>query len=173
MAGRAHLETEKGAGVTVVLRDVVEADLPIFFEDQLDPVANQMAAFAPRKTFDEFAAHWRTILADGRLGKKTILFEGKVAGNIVSFETSGERLIGYWIGRKYWGRGIATRALSAFLGLITERPLHARVAKQNIASIRVLEKCGFTVCREETGSDGVDEYVFELKERFPLQRPTV
>jgi hypothetical protein len=32
----------------VRLRDVMEDDLPLFFEQQLDPEANRMAAFAPR-----------------------------------------------------------------------------------------------------------------------------
>jgi RimJ/RimL family protein N-acetyltransferase len=74
---------------------------------------------------------------------KTILFEGQVAGNLVSFVLSGEREVGYWLGREFWGKGIATRALSEFLKQVKERPLYAHVARHNIASLRVLEKCGF------------------------------
>lgn len=33
---------------TILLRDVLVSDLPIFFEQQLDPVANQMAAFSAK-----------------------------------------------------------------------------------------------------------------------------
>src|SRR5437762_1977734 len=33
------------------LRDVVEADLPVFFDFQLDPGANNMAAFTARDPF--------------------------------------------------------------------------------------------------------------------------
>jgi RimJ/RimL family protein N-acetyltransferase len=40
------------------------------------------------------------------------------------------------------GPGIATRALSAFLSRIQERPVYARVEASNTASLRVLEKCG-------------------------------
>lgn len=130
----------------IQLRDVVEADLPTLFEHQADPEANRMAAFTPRKR-DEFIVHWNKILADDTVAKKTILFNGQVAGSIVSFERDGEREVGYWIGREYWDRGIATMALSEFLDHVTARPLYAHVAKHNVASIRVLEKCGFTVSR--------------------------
>ena len=133
-------------GDEVQLRDVIEDDLPILFEHQMDPEANRMAAFTPRNEKD-FFAHWTKILADDTVVKKTILFDGRVAGSVVSFERDGDREVGYWIGREYWGRGIATRALSEFLDLVEMRPLYAHVAKHNVASIRVLEKCGFAVSR--------------------------
>ena len=71
------------------------------------------------------------------------------------------RLVSYWIGKEHWGKGVATRALAAFLHIVTERPLHARVAKHNVASIRVLEKCGFSLEREESG-EVTDKDVVEL-----------
>jgi RimJ/RimL family protein N-acetyltransferase len=148
------------------LRHVTEDDLPIFFEHQWDPDANQMAAFLPR---DEaaFMAHWKKILADPTAPVRTILFGGHVAGNVVSWVRDGKQLVGYWIGKAYWGKGVATQALSQFLGVVEARPLFAHVAKRNLASIRVLEKCGFTICVEATESldppsDGVEELVFQL-----------
>jgi RimJ/RimL family protein N-acetyltransferase len=134
--------------VNVHLRDVTEGDLPIFFEQQRDPEATAMADF-PARDRDAFMAHWAKILADPTLIKQTILFDGQVAGNVVSWEQSGERLVGYWLGRDFWGKGIATQALAAFLGHVTTRPLVAHVVKHNVASIRVLEKCGFTRSGEE------------------------
>jgi RimJ/RimL family protein N-acetyltransferase len=128
----------------VQLRDVSEDDLPIFFEHQLDQEANEMAAFTARDK-DEFMAHWARILVDETVVKKTVLFDDEVAGNVVSFERDGKREVGYWIGREYWGKGIATTALSELLGFLASRPLYAHVAKHNVASIRVLQKCGFTV----------------------------
>ena len=130
---------------TILLRDVIESDLPIFFEQQMDPVANQMAAF-PARDREAFMAHWTKILADESNILKTILFDGQVAGNIVSWRQPGEgseQEVGYWLGREYWGKGIATRALLALLDHVKTRPLYAHVAKHNLASIRVLEKCGF------------------------------
>jgi len=151
----------------VRLRDVIEADLPILFEQQLDPEANRMAAF-PARDRETFTAHWTKILGDATVTRKTILFNGQVAGNIVSFEQSGKPLVGYWIGKNYWGRGIATRALSEFLGLVPARPLYAHVAKHNVGSIRVLEKCGFKPSDQNAkpshagDGDEVEEVVMEL-----------
>jgi RimJ/RimL family protein N-acetyltransferase len=147
----------------VTLRDVVESDLPIFFEHQQEEDAVTMAAFPPR---DEkaFAAHWAKVVADESVFKKTIVFDGDVAGNIVSWERSGRRLVGYWIGKSYWGRGIATKALAEFLRHFEARPLYAHVAKQNRGSIRVLEKCGFSLYGETGSQDGVEEFIFEMRD---------
>jgi RimJ/RimL family protein N-acetyltransferase len=150
----------------VVLRDVRESDLPLLFEHQLDPDATRMAAF-PARDREAFMAHWTKILRDETVAKKTILLDGHVAGNIVSFQQSGKPQVGYWIGKDYWGKGVATRALSAFLGHVTVRPLYAHVAKHNIASIRVLEKCGFTICGEDkgfpdAGGEEVEEFILKL-----------
>jgi RimJ/RimL family protein N-acetyltransferase len=137
---------------TVHLRSVIDSDLPIFFEQQLDPVATQMAAF-PARDREAFMAHWAKIMADDNNILKTILYDDQVVGNIVSWEhpTEGsEREVGYWLGRAFWGKGIATQALALFLKQVTTRPLSAYVAKHNLASIRVLEKCGFTIVSRES-----------------------
>jgi RimJ/RimL family protein N-acetyltransferase len=150
----------------VFLREVTAADLPIFFEDQRDPEATAMAAFGARDN-DAFMAHWVTILADETVTTQTILFEGQVAGNVVSWAQDGRRFVGYWIGRKHWGKGLATQALAVFLQMEGERPLYAHVAKHNAGSIRVLEKCGFIVVGEDTVSDAhgesVEEFIFKLE----------
>ncbi|MFW5709800.1 MAG: GNAT family N-acetyltransferase, partial [Chloroflexota bacterium] len=91
-------------------------------------------------------------------------------GNIVSFAQSGEMQVGYWLGQNYWGKGIATRALTVFLDQVNVRPIYAYVAKQNIASRRVLEKCGFTICGEKGASSSADgeadgEYLLKLDAR--------
>jgi RimJ/RimL family protein N-acetyltransferase len=150
----------------VRLRDVTEADLLIFFAQQLDPEATQMAAL-PSRSRENFLAHWTRILADNSILIKTILFDGAVAGNIVCFDQLGERDVGYWLGKEYWGKGIATRALAEFLNYIDTRPLYAHVAKHNIASRRVLEKCGFIVSGEDTFFSqafgrNIEEYILEL-----------
>jgi RimJ/RimL family protein N-acetyltransferase len=146
-------ETPASTG-EVSLRDVTENDLRIFFEHQLDPEANRMAAF-PARDRDAFVAHWKRILGDDTITKKTVLFDGRVAGNVVSFEQDGKLEVGYWIARRYWGKGVATSALSAFLSLVRVRPLYAHVAKHTFASIRVLEKCGFEISAEDTGPSDV------------------
>ena len=153
----------------VLLRDVEEADLPIFFDQQLDPDANHMAAFTARNPADRaaFMEHWARILGDETITKRTILVDGQVAGNVGSFEQFGEREVGYWLGKDFWGKGVATRALWAFLREVRARPLLARVAKDNLASRRVLEKCGFTICGEDKGfsharGEEVEELILKL-----------
>jgi hypothetical protein len=75
-----------------------------------------------------------------------------VAGSVLTYEDENEKPeVSYWIGKPYWGRGVATRALLAFLKRIKVRPLYARAAKDNLASLRVLEKCGFTRIGEDKG----------------------
>ena len=150
----------------VRLRDVEPDDLPIFYEQQLDPDAARMAAFTSRDRA-AFDAHWATnVLGNPAATTRTILHDGEVAGNIGSWPQDGVRHVGYWIGREHWGKGVATRALAAFLQLVTERPLHAHVAKHNVASARVLEKCGFRREREasvEAAAHGVVELLFVLR----------
>jgi RimJ/RimL family protein N-acetyltransferase len=146
-----------------MLRDVVETDLQIFFEQQLDPESSRMAAFPPRKEWTVFLAHWTKILGDSTCSKQTIVWNERVVGNIGSWPQEDRRLIGYWIGREYWGRGIATAALAEFLGHDRARPLHAFVAAHNLGSIRVLEKCGFVRTSDATHAPGdVDEYLYRL-----------
>ena len=153
----------------VALRDVRDDDLPIFFEQQRDPEANRMAAFTSGHPDDRdaFMAHWARIRSDKTNINRTVLFNRQVAGNIACFRDFGEPEIGYWLGREFWGRGIATRALAAFLRQLPERPLFARVAQDNVASLRVLQKCGFTITGEDSGyaparGEVTAEYVLTL-----------
>jgi RimJ/RimL family protein N-acetyltransferase len=142
----------------VTIRPVREDDLPILFEHQLDPEAYAMAAFAPRDR-DAFMAHWAKILADDSLLAYAIELDGRVVGNVGSFDYEGHREVGYWIDRAVWGRGVATRALAAFLQDETQRPLFAGVAPHNAGSMRVLEKCGF----QRTGETGAEGHtIFRL-----------
>ena len=149
----------------VLLRDVKESDLSIFYEQQLDPEAIAMAAF-PARDKESFMAHWAKIIADKSVILKTIIFEGQVAGNIVSWEQDGEREVGYWVGKEFWGKGIATKALAEFLHQVKTRPLVAHVAKHNIGSRRVLEKCGFTFVKEDkyysASGEEIEEIILKL-----------
>lgn len=158
------LDISASPETTILLRDVTDADLPILFEFQREPEANAMAAF-PARVAEAFYAHWAKIRGDEAVTIKTILLDGQVAGSIGSWKRDNQRLVGYWIGKAYWGKGVATQALAAFLEVVTARPLVAYVAKHNLGSIRVLEKCGFTLCRADTerlepAKDGVEEVVF-------------
>ena len=145
----------------VQLRAVEDGDLAVFFAHQRDPEAVRMAAF-PSREHDAFLAHWAKIRATPlETITRTILCEGRVAGNVCSWVQAGQREVGYWIGREFWGRGIASAALTLLLAEVKARPLHAHVISHNVASIRVLQKCGFTI----TGSEKFpDKAGAEIKE---------
>ena len=154
---------------SITLREVTPADLPVFFEHQQDPEANHMAAFTrgDPSDHDAFDAHWRRILDMDTVVIRTILHGGEVAGHIAKFERDGVAEVTYWIGRRHWGQGVATAALGQFLAEVEPRALFARVARDNAASVRVLEKCGFAVDRYESGyaharGGDIEEIVLKL-----------
>ena len=147
-----------------MLRPVRDDDLPVFFEHQRDAGASEIAAVAMRDR-GAFDGHWARARADPAIVLRTIEIDGAVAGNILSFLLDGRRVVGYWLGREFWGRGIATDALREFLaGVVTERPLAAVATSENLGSQRVLEKCGFERAAEHPpGPDGVREVEFLLR----------
>jgi RimJ/RimL family protein N-acetyltransferase len=154
-----------------VLREVRDEDLAVLFEQWADPVAAHMAAFTAPDHMDRdaFERRWSRLRADETIINRAIVVDGDVAGTIGSWGDAGEREVTYWIGRSYWGRGIATAALNAFLTVDRSRPLHARVAYDNFASHRVLEKCGFRVIATERGfaqarSAEIEDFVLRLDE---------
>jgi RimJ/RimL family protein N-acetyltransferase len=153
------------------LRGLRDEDLAVLFEQWADPVAVQMAAFTAPDHMDRRAFERRLsrLRADETVIAKVIVADGEVAGTIGSWGDPGEREVTYWIGRSFWGKGIATGALRAFLTVDPARPLHARVAADNIASRRVLEKCGFRVVAHDRGfaearSGEIEELVLRREE---------
>jgi RimJ/RimL family protein N-acetyltransferase len=150
----------------VRLRSVDERDLVVFFDHQADPQAVEMAAF-PARDKDQFAAHWARVRADDSVVARTIVVGGLVAGNIGSWQQDGQQLLGYWVGREWWGRGVATQAVALLVDELAIRPLYAHVARHNVGSIRVLEKCGFRRDRAQEASapapdDGIEELIYVL-----------
>jgi RimJ/RimL family protein N-acetyltransferase len=90
--------------------------------------------------------HWEGILKNKNVTARAILYKEKVAGHIICWkEGKYEQRIGYWIGKEFWWRGIASAAVTEFLLLVKIRPLFAEAANHNVASKRVLEKNGFTL----------------------------
>jgi RimJ/RimL family protein N-acetyltransferase len=149
----------------VELRDPVAEDLPIFFAHQQEPAALRMADWTARD-HDAFMAHWAKTAADPTVLRKTILAGGLVAGYVGSFDRLKMREVCYWLGEDVWGKGVASKALEAFLYEEVRRPLWARVAKNNPASMRVVEKCGFVIVGEDKYSnpagEEVEEYLLKL-----------
>lgn len=146
----------------VRIRAVEDDDLPTLLAHQDDPVAAAMAVFQTRDP-EAFFRHWTKIRSDPTVVARTIVVvDGTVVGNIVSWVEGGQREVGYWIGREFWGRGYATAALRLLLAELPDRPLTAHVALDNIGSRRVLEHCGFARIGEAIADDGVRESILRL-----------
>jgi RimJ/RimL family protein N-acetyltransferase len=137
----------------VTLRPVENGDLPFFFAWQGDEESYRMAA-VPTRDAEAFAAHWSRIRSnpDGML--RTIVADGDIAGHALSWTSEDGRMVGYWLGKEYWGRGIASAALLLYLEEETHRPLLASVAEHNVGSRWVLEKAGFELVSSEVVDDG-------------------
>jgi RimJ/RimL family protein N-acetyltransferase len=159
----------------VSLRAVIPSDLPAIFTHQLDTEACRMAAFTADDPTDRaaFDAHWAKIFASDTVIVRTVVVRGEagaehVAGHIASFMRGEEREVTYWIGREFWGRGVATWALRLLLEEDGTRPIFGRAAADNKPSIRVLEKCGFVEARRERGfanarGEEIEEVVMRLR----------
>ncbi len=152
------------------LREVTEGDIAIFFEHQQDAEACRMAAFTSDDPTDRAGhiAHWSKILGMETVVARTVVFDGAVAGHVAKFVRDGDVEVTYWIGRDFWGRGIATKSLILLLVEVSERPVFARIAADNVGSRRVLEKCGFVEFGRERGFAAargveIDELVFRIE----------
>ncbi|MDF1838047.1 MAG: GNAT family N-acetyltransferase [Planctomycetota bacterium] len=160
--------------MNITLRPIHPSDLPTFFEHIQDKEAQHMAAFVHEDPSDRagFDSHWARLMASPRILKFAIEVDSELVGHIMSFDMPGEndqldREITYWIDKDHWGKGVATGALQRFLGEEKTRPLNGRAAKDNIASIRSMEKCGFVLAAEERGFANargaeIDEVVMRL-----------
>ena len=160
-----HMSGVDGATPEVRLRAVEDRDVEVFFVHQADPQAVEMAAF-PARDEDQIAAHWARLRSDPTLVVRTIVADGQVAGNICSWPEPERQMLGYWVGRQFWGRGVATQALALLIDEVPTRPLHAHVVAHNAGSIRVLEKCGFRLDPAEespASNDGIVELTYVLE----------
>lgn len=149
----------------VSLRPVRDTDVPIFFIYQRDPESLILSGVTPRD-HDAFVQHWRSLLDNPSVLVRAVLAGDALAGNVMSFDYRGRREVGYWLGREFWGRGIASAALAEFLTIERTRPVFGAVATHNAPSFRVLQKCGFRPCSElDESSPGetVKRLMFELR----------
>lgn len=156
--------------MNVKLKDTKLSDLDVLFDFQTDAEANYLAAFTSGNPDDKTAyiEKWTKIISDKEKINKTIFFGDEIAGSIGKFELEGRPEITYWIGKKFWGKGIATQALRLLLEIEKTRPIFARAAFDNFGSGRVLEKCGFEKIGKDKGfanarGKEIEEIIYELK----------
>jgi RimJ/RimL family protein N-acetyltransferase len=135
----------------IELRPVEDADLDGLFDLMRDPASVRMAAFTTQDPDDRsaFNAHMARVRSAPGITHRSITCDGNLVGSIAAFVVDGDTEVTYWIDRAVWGRGIASRALELLMDLVPARPLHARAASDNAASLRVLEKAGFKIVGTE------------------------
>jgi RimJ/RimL family protein N-acetyltransferase len=155
---------------TVALRPPTPADTPTLFRIESDPEGRRMAAFGSEDSdsLPAFRARWERVLTNPEGSARVVLWNGEVVGSVLQFELFQKPSVAYWIDRAFWGRGIATRALTMFLRELPMRPLFARVAKDNRASRKVLENCGFVESGEDKGfarfrGAEIEELIYQLR----------
>lgn len=90
---------------------------------------------------------------DGNTIRRAIDWQGVLVGSIgLGPRPGGAEEIGYWIGKPYWGKGIASAALAAFLKVLAEKgiagPILAQTVASNVASQQILLKNGFAYAGE-------------------------
>jgi len=153
----------------LTLRPTIFTDLETHYQFQLDEEANHLAAFTSTSSSDKeaFLEKYGRFLTEPSINNQTILVDGTIVGSIAKFLIGEDAEITYWIDRKFWGRGIATRALNYFLSLETTRPIYGRVAFDNIGSQKVLENCGFVKIATDRGfanarQTEIEEFIYRL-----------
>jgi len=137
--------------VEVALRSVEDRDLDTLYELMRDPESVRMAAFIARDPNDReaFDRHMVRLRTSPDLIVRAVTGDGRFLGTIGRFFVDGDAEITYWIDRTVWGQGVASRALALFLETVEDRPLYARAASDNLGSLRVLRKAGFSVVGTE------------------------
>ena len=152
-----------------ILRPTLESDLEVFFNIQLEQEGIFMAAFTSADPSNKVAYmdKWKRLLADPTINIRTILYNNEIAGSVSKYEIGGDAEITYWIGKKFWGLGIASESLKEFLTIEKKRPIWGRVAFDNIGSKRVLEKNGFVQIGTDRGFANargmeIEEFIFKL-----------
>jgi RimJ/RimL family protein N-acetyltransferase len=135
----------------VALRPIDDSDLDALFDQMRDPESVQMAAFTATDPNDReaFDAHISKVRTSPDVTMRAVEREGRLVGSIASFVVEGDTEITYWIDRAVWGQGVAGQALALFLDTVSVRPLYARAASDNVGSLKVLQKAGFTIIGTE------------------------
>lgn len=153
----------------VALRPIDDSDLDALFDQMRDPESVQMAAFTAKDPNDReaFDTHMSKVRTSPDVTMRAVIRSGRLVGSIASFVMDGDTEVTYWIDRSVWGQGVASQALALFLDTVAVRPLYARAASDNIGSLRVLQRAGFTIIGTEISyanarSTEIEETVLRL-----------
>lgn len=154
---------------SISLLPSTKEDLLAFYEFQLDPEANFMAAFTAKNSFNKSAyiEKYSNFLFDPSIRMCTIRLNEIIVGSISKFVMFDENEITYWIDKSFWGKGIATVALREFLKVELSRPIYGRTAFDNLGSQKVLLSNGFEKIGTDKGfangrGEEIEEFIYML-----------
>jgi [ribosomal protein S5]-alanine N-acetyltransferase len=165
-----HKEMENKK-LDIKLRPTEFEDLGTLFLFQTDTEGGYLAAFMSKYPTEKTAYidKWTKLLSNPTVNSQTIIIDKTIVGSIAKFVMEGDTEITYWIDRKFWRQGIATKALNELLTVETIRPIFGRVAFDNFASQKVLEKNGFVKVGTDKAfanarQEEIEEYIYKLTE---------
>ena len=163
------MRTKYSKGTMIELAKTTLDDLETLFVFQSNKTGIWMAAFTAEDPSDKdfYMKKWTKIVEDPAIRMQTIRFENKIIGSVSHFDIMEETNVSYWIDQQYWGRGFATEGLKKFIEDTVKRPLFARVAYDNFASQKVLEKCGFKFIGKDKGFANarkmeIEEFIYKF-----------
>lgn len=149
----------------LILRPWQESDAGSLFRYACDPETGPAAGWPPHASVEDSLNVIRTVFSapetyavvlkesGGPVGSVGILLGG--ASHVAGIRED-EAEIGYWIGRPYWGRGLAPEAVRCLLRRCFEDLRMTAVwccyYDGNMKSRRVMDKCGFSFHHTEEGT---------------------
>ena len=156
--------------MNLILKATSQADLVTLFAYQTHKTSILMAAFTAENPNDKeaYMDKWSKIITNPQINMQSIYVDDQLVGSILCFDMMDETNVSYWLGHKYWNKGIASKSLKRFLQKTKKRLLIGRTAFDNYGSQKVLTKCGFTFMRKETDfanarGKKIEEYIYILK----------
>lgn len=149
----------------IILRPWLDSDAEALYKYASDPDVGARAGWPPHKSVEESLEIIRTVFHNDTMWA-IVLKETEEAIGAMGYmpecelnlpARKGEPLVGYWVGKPYWNKGICTEALRLMLDHIRRETCYSSLISShyidNPASGRVMEKCGFV----PTGETAVDE----------------
>jgi ribosomal-protein-alanine N-acetyltransferase len=135
------------------LRYFRDSDAPAFVALAGDLAVARMTSDIPHPLDEAAAVPW--LRRDADEARFAIEYRGDLVGGVGYFSrSSGAGELGFWLGRYYWGHGIATEAARAVVahGFGTGRlpAFSSSHFLDNAASGRVLVKLGFLPCGQSS-----------------------
>ncbi len=162
-------------GEGIILRAPYYGDAPDLVKHGNNPnIATYQRESYPMPYTIEYARDWiqyvKQVASDCRFvieANKEVI--GEIGFIIQADVHSHTAELSYWLGEAYWGQGIATRALDFIVQYAFNekniKRLYADINEYNLASQRILQKCGFqldAILRDHIYKNNkyYDQYIF-------------